>query len=503
MRKNNLFSRLVCGDSQLNLFSVSGSTNLNNINPLFFTELVKQLNSGQSKRGTARLIDLKSFINSTSSNSTTSPNSNSTTSTSTSTSTSTLPPVIDILKALNALNSIPSSFCPVDTSLPNDAAGQLYADSTVQRCFCQTILTLIGGLSQTTATILGQLSPMLLGKILYSPNTVAYQKLIKQMNATFSNIDQIAKTLANLGTLGSTIVQSVNASQISTLLNFLLTQLDPTLGNVDLQTLLSQIDDYSTVSTFVSNSMYCVELNKFVGFSTEDEAVALGIKLIQEEYFYAVVAFQNAAPNDYQLPDLVKYKIRMNSSQTHDTRYTQDQSYSYGASLCLGCNSYFLYGFIYIQDMLERAIVEFKTNQTQDFGIIAQMTPYPCYINDKFVTAISRTLPLFIVLAWIYTVSMMVKDIVYEKEKRLKEFMRVMGLTNATHWTAWFITSFIAMYLVSFLLCLILKFGKITTFTDLGVLMAFFCCFTIATITQCFLISTFFNKANIAAVNLI
>ena len=31
-------------------------------------------------------------------------------------------------------------------------------------------------------------------------------------------------------------------------------------------------------------------------------------------------------------------------------------------------------------------------------------------------------------------------------------------------------------------------------------LIVFFCCFTIATITQCFLISTFFNQANLAAV---
>jgi hypothetical protein len=104
------------------------------------------------------------------------------------------------------------------------------------------------------------------------------------------------------------------------------------------------------------------------------------------------------------------------------------------------------------------------------------------------------------VLAWIYTVSMIVKDIVYEKEKRLKEFMRVMGLSNATHWLAWFVTSFVSMIVISFLLCIILKYGKILTHSDLGVLMVFFCCFTIATISQCFLISVFFNRANLAAV---
>lgn len=190
----------------------------------------------------------------------------------------------------------------------------------------------------------------------------------------------------------------------------------------------------------------------------------------------------------------------MNASLTHDTTYTQDRIYNFGPSNCLGCNSYFLYGFIFIQDMLEKAIVEVKTNTTQKFGVITQMTPYPCYVNDKFVVAISRTLPMFMVLAWIYTVSMMVKDIVYEKEKRLKEFMRVMGLSNGIHWFTWFLTSFSIMFIVTVLLCLVIKFGKVTTYSDFSVLVVFFACFTVATITQCFLISVFFNKANLAAV---
>merc|ERR1712127_685797 len=104
----------------------------------------------------------------------------------------------------------------------------------------------------------------------------------------------------------------------------------------------------------------------------------------------------------------------------------------------------------------------------------AKMAPYPGYINDKFVRAIARTVPLFMVLAWIYTVSMMVKDIVYEKEKRLKEFMRVMGLTNGMHWLSWFITSFVTMFIVIVLLCMILSWGKIMQYSAFSALLVFF-----------------------------
>lgn len=64
---------------------------------------------------------------------------------------------------------------------------------------------------------------------------------------------------------------------------------------------------------------------------------------------------------------------------------------------------------------------------------------------------------MFMTLAWIYTVSMVVKGIVYEKERRLKEVMRVMGLSNATLWLAWFLTSAVMMLASIVMLIVILK----------------------------------------------
>ena len=52
---------------------------------------------------------------------------------------------------------------------------------------------------------------------------------------------------------------------------------------------------------------------------------------------------------------------------------------------------------------------------------------------------------------------MIIKSIVYEKEKRLKETMRVMGLGNGVHWVSWFIDSLVVMAFSTFLLSLLLK----------------------------------------------
>jgi ATP-binding cassette subfamily A (ABC1) protein 1 len=78
---------------------------------------------------------------------------------------------------------------------------------------------------------------------------------------------------------------------------------------------------------------------------------------------------------------------------------------------------YHSYTFIYLQNALERAIISAHTGRNISYGIQTQQMPYPCWVNDKFVNSISRLLPLFMVLSWIFTVSMNVKDIVHEKEK--------------------------------------------------------------------------------------
>lgn len=69
----------------------------------------------------------------------------------------------------------------------------------------------------------------------------------------------------------------------------------------------------------------------------------------------------------------------------------------------------------------------------------------------------SRSMPLFMTLAWIYSVAVIIKGIVYEKEARLKETMRIMGLDNGILWLSWFISSLIPLLVSAGLLVVILK----------------------------------------------
>lgn len=81
-------------------------------------------------------------------------------------------------------------------------------------------------------------------------------------------------------------------------------------------------------------------------------------------------------------------------------------------------------GFIYLQYMVNRHIIEYnQTNDTQLFDtneVYLQKMAYPPYIEDSMLITVQSTLPLFFVLAFILYVIMLAKNLVYEKELKLK-----------------------------------------------------------------------------------
>lgn len=80
--------------------------------------------------------------------------------------------------------------------------------------------------------------------------------------------------------------------------------------------------------------------------------------------------------------------------------------------------------------------------------------------SSSFMITLNRCFPLFMVLAWVYSVSMTVKGIVLEKELRLKETLKAMGVNSGVIWYTSFIDSFIMMTASTALLTSIIMVRK-------------------------------------------
>lgn len=324
------------------------------------------------------------------------------------------------MRQLNIQASTDSQNCTYDnkTSIFDSAFNR--SAITSQNCFCQRLLATV----EQSAYIAQVTKPYLYGYILYAPNTTVYNEVIKRANQTFSTMSGAIQLFNMTASLIDSLI--LNDTVVSVLQQLAATPNPWNINTTDLNRTLSTLDKASVLLRFGYNLASCLRLDKFRGYATEQEMVKAGTDLGSKQLFWAGIVFnepETVKNNQPSLPDLVSYKIRMNSSSTHDTNFAQDRIYRFQKPVYIGCSScqdYFLFGFIYIQDMLEKAIIEVKTGGSQLFGLVSQMMPYPCFKEDAFISAVAYSLPLIMVLAWIYTVSMLIKDIVYEKEKRLK-----------------------------------------------------------------------------------
>ncbi|XP_028910083.1 ATP-binding cassette sub-family A member 2 isoform X2 [Ornithorhynchus anatinus] len=262
--------------------------------------------------------------------------------------------------------------------------------------------------------------------------------------------------------------------------------------------LLQQLDTIDNAACGWIQFMSKVSVDIFKGFPDEESIVNYTLNQAYQDNVtvFASVIFQTLP--DGSLPPHVLYKIRQNSSFTEKTNEIRRAYWRPGPNT--GGRFYFLYGFVWIQDMMERAIINtFVGRDVVEPGNYVQMFPYPCYTRDDFLFVIEHMMPLCMVISWVYSVAMMIQHIVAEKEHRLKEVMKTMGLNNAVHWVAWFITGFVQLSISVTALTAILKYGKVLAHSDVLVIWLFLAIYAVATILFCFLVSVLYSKAKLAS----
>uniref|UniRef100_A0A4W5NM08 P-type phospholipid transporter n=1 Tax=Hucho hucho TaxID=62062 RepID=A0A4W5NM08_9TELE len=318
------------------------------------------------------------------------------------------------------------------------------------------------------------LKPLLMGKILYTPDTPATQRIIHEMNKTFQELG----ILRDLGGMWEEMRPKV-------------------------WTFMESSEEMDLVRPVNPSCItpQCVNLDKLEPVANEERLVNKSMGLLDNQKFWAGIVFPDIArSNSSDLPGNVNYKIRMDIDNVERTNKIKDGYWDPGPRADPFEDLRYIWGgFSYLQDVIEQGIVRAVTGSKEKTGVYIQQMPYPCYVDDMFLRVMSRSMPLFMTLAWMYSVALIIKGVVYEKEARLKETMRIMGLDNGILWLSWFISSLIPLLISASLLVVILKMGNLLPYSDPCVVFLFLASFAVVTIMQCFLISTIFSRANLAA----
>lgn len=162
-----------------------------------------------------------------------------------------------------------------------------------------------------------------------------------------------------------------------------------------------------------------------------------------------------------------------------------------------------------IQNIVERELIrELSNDMTLQFPqLIVQRYPFPEYVNDILGLILEFAIPIIFMVAFLYSAINNIKYIAIEKELQLKEAMKIMGLSSYLHWIAWFTKCILFQIVIISIVTGLVKIPfesqgglAVFTHTDWSVLWVFFFLYSLAGVTFSFMMSTFFAKANVAAI---
>lgn len=135
---------------------------------------------------------------------------------------------------------------------------------------------------------------------------------------------------------------------------------------------------------------------------------------------------------------------------------------------------YYSEGFLSIQNAIAVSYTHNRCNETKacsiddyrklNTSIQMQRYPYPSFLNDILLEGLTEAVGLFIMLSFVYPIISTVRFIAVEKEKQLKEVMKIMGMPVWLHWSSWFVRTMIFMIVSMTLMIGLLKMKVILIF---------------------------------------
>ncbi|XP_047193227.1 glucosylceramide transporter ABCA12 isoform X2 [Scophthalmus maximus] len=381
------------------------------------------------------------------------------------------------------------------------------------------------------------LKPMLMGQILYTPDTPVTRGIMEKANATLQEFANLRKhsedwmgssnyILQSAELLGHTLPMLQNSLSNSFVKNFIEMQTDidvgrmkETLSNFSNMTVMLEknkhlLTQITTLSTLMVDLSSCIKFDRYRGYDSAEQLNTEAQELAKKRNLYASVVFklpkdedpsrkrQARSSSTSSLPPKVSYTIRMHMDNVMRTDRVRDPFFVKDTHILARQTMRYNRGFIYLQENIDRAIIETQTGKrVTEPAVQLQPFPYPCHLRDEYLEAISFVFPLMLMLAWLLFVADFVKKLVHERELRLHEYMKMMGVNPLSHFFAWFLECASYLVLTIFILTLVLKFGRILPNSDGFLLFLYLCDYGLSILAFSYLVSSFFDKTYIAGLS--
>uniref|UniRef100_A0A0R3RQ99 ABC transporter domain-containing protein n=1 Tax=Elaeophora elaphi TaxID=1147741 RepID=A0A0R3RQ99_9BILA len=364
---------------------------------------------------------------------------------------------------------------------------------------------------------LSQLMPLINGYILLAPASPVTKAFVEKMSESLRWASLLRTSIIDFNRLAPPLQDALFESKLrpasQNIVKILkLLEKSGILSNDLVASFSSALSDMFNTSTHPSSLLMrirfitlkleeilqCFLFDRFVVVSDEEEMIDRALCLMDYKQYMAGIVFLHINETSTNFPPVVTYKIRYPPNYVDSTKELMDSfAHQISRDNYLTDLKYHTFGFSFLQEVTDKILIESATGQKYSSGLFMQQEPYKCVKVDKF--HVLNFLGMFVILSWMLPSALLVKNIVYEKEIRLKEMMRIMGLGDSIHWISWSLHSFMLIFVSNILISILLKYGNLLPVTNFSVLITYFALFSITCIAQCVFISTLFSRTNVAS----
>lgn len=165
-------------------------------------------------------------------------------------------------------------------------------------------------------------------------------------------------------------------------------------------------------------------------------------------------------------------------------------------------------GSSYLDDTTTEAMVKETSDEEGNYTFVCtsmhslseEVLGAPNATLRSFYTSGQSVLGLFFLVSYVKFVSTTTTTMVIEKENRIREIMKIMGLSDFSLLASWCLTSAILSTPLAFAVAAVLKFGKVFPSVEYATLVFLFWALSLAIVSYSYFITPFFNKSRTAAI---
>lgn len=201
-----------------------------------------------------------------------------------------------------------------------------------------------------------------------------------------------------------------------------------------------------------------------------------------------------AAP-ELGLPDLDDLYA---STDSCHPKFSNDPNTFHNNEMSCSCpaRKYYDVGFAQLQNVVDAAIIKNQTGKDLVPKLSVVVFPKDSFTgNTEYLRSV---VPLYMTIAFSPFVAYLCILIVGEKERKIKDAMKLMGLRESVYWLGWLITYGIFIILLALIFSVLLVVAKITPQANIFLLWVLFVLYGLSILTIAFLVTPFFNSAKAA-----